>query len=114
MPLSMIILSTSIAPRVLASPWETWRLCLILNIPAAGIRYPAGCYSLVHRRKATRSIGRGVSSAFERRQVMALRNMRYPAPTNPGPTIARSGVCAVLLIVVVIFTTYFGSYLLHL
>jgi len=45
---------------------------------------------------------------------MALRNMRYPAPTNPGPTIARSGVCAVLLIVVVIFTTYFGNYLLHL
>jgi hypothetical protein len=45
---------------------------------------------------------------------MASRNMRYPVPTSPGPTMARSGVCAVLLIVVVIFTTYFESYLLHL
>ena len=40
--------------------------------------------------------------------------MRHPMPSDPGPTMVRSGVCAVLLIVVVIFTTYFGSYLLHL
>src|SRR5260370_41906370 len=35
-------------------------------------------------------------------QAMASRNMRYPVPTNPGPIMAQSGVCAVLLIVVVI------------
>jgi len=40
--------------------------------------------------------------------------MRHPVPTDPGSTMARYGVCAVLLIVVVIFATYFGSYLLHL
>jgi hypothetical protein len=45
---------------------------------------------------------------------MASRNIRHPKPGSPDPTMVQSGVCAVLLIVVVIFTTYFGSYLLHL
>ncbi|HSY85124.1 MAG TPA: hypothetical protein VLA85_01035 [Verrucomicrobiae bacterium] len=45
---------------------------------------------------------------------MASRNMRHPMPRSPGPMMAQSGVCAVLLIVAVIFIMYFGSYLLHL
>ena len=45
---------------------------------------------------------------------MASRNMRHPMPRSPGAKMARSGVCAVLLIVAVVFIMYFGSYLLHI